>query len=1014
MVTATKQYNSFLGGLVGESCQYRTDMDRFGKWFSVADNVRFDDLGSFGNRPGFERIAHTKKNDRNEDIRLLSFQFNDDNSYLIEMSSDVLRFFKNGQLVESPDKPGQPYELKNELRLTPGKDLKYAQSADVVYICDGTQGVKELRRIKDDERGFEWEFKNFEFKKGTMPLDYENDDEKKTISIAYTDETNAESFVNFDVFLKYRDGFPFFEGCTITGTFRIDKDNVSSVPFISTTRNFYSLEELAKYITNNNLYNITATATPEEKKLRLYYGGGQTLTKMTFKTKEVSSEPLVKGNADQISFGPLVGAFPVRFYYPSQITTNYGKVFEDVSISYLKDKDEERNNLITWFHSFVNEKTKNLTSEAWFTELKVYLFGGGADGLWFKKKGTTYEYRAEVDVAQFKETTYTKTGKSEANALATSTFDFWSDKEVGDVFGIRHKVDAQTAKIYRDDVLASAEGQGYTHFITRTIKNTNGSWGLVTGGQWKGDVWLDYSTDGGITWNSLYKTKSGYKHNPQNVDVAGEVKTDGEKGVDLRLSYGWQDDHDEDPIRFTLRTDSYETISYYRIVDFVAKESTELYKTKAYVKGIKNDVGEIAQTGNWREGVFSNAKGWPSTIGLYQNRLFLAKDWYLYGSKINDFYDFYEPIELADDDPVVMSLLSHKVNTIENISLLKGFFVFTGGGEFNIISEGALTQKDKNLQQFSTHGSIQALPAVVGNHIIFVDKSGNTVRAMRYVFDADTYEAENVSILLQDNINGETIKTIEYLSSTHEVLFLTERGNIFVFKFLPEQQIACWSKWSHGKGNITNICVVPNGYKEDLYIAVSDSLGKHIERLSEDVYKDSYVTYLEGPMDSVKTELQETSRVHVTKNSFDSNGVEKEYYETAEVGRNGVVQLGGTYDKAVLGFPYKTEATLLGPEIIVDQMGGNTVYNRKRPFKAHFIYRKSKGFKVGVKEGEKMEIQWQDVTTSIDDENKLTSGKKSVLVPCRYDGTGRVSFVQEEPFRFEILNAGIEVDYGGK
>lgn len=1008
MVTASKQYNSFLGGLVGDSCQYRTDMERFGKWFSVADNVRFDDLGSFGNRPGFERIAHTKKNDKNEDLRLLSFQFNDDNSYLIEMSSEVLRFFKNGQLVESPDKPGQPYELKNELNITAGKDLKYAQSADVVYICDGTQNIKELRRVKDDERGFEWEFKDFEFKDGAMPLDYENDDKKKTISVAYIDETNAEGFNTFDIFLKYRDGFPFFKGCTLTGTFKIDENNVSNVTFVSNTKNFYSLEALAAYITNNNLYNITAVARPEEKKLNIYYGGSQTLTKMTFKTKEVSTESLVISSGQEYYWSNLTTHFPVRYHYSSAIAAEYGRKMETVNLSYLQEKDKDKNSLLNSFVSFVNDRTKNLTNEVWYAEIFLTLPGwdviSGAAGLSFKKKGTTYFSAVEVEYAPLKETTYTKTGKSEANALATSTFDFWSDKEAGDIFGIRHRVSGQSTVVSE-----------LTNNVTEKIlTNTDGSWGLITSGQWAGTCILYYSVDSGLSWQEFYRVASQNDDSPQNVNVTGEIEPDGSKGVDLKIAVTmWDWDTGANPA-FTLNTDPYETISYYRIVDFAAKEENALYKTKAYVKGIKNDIGEIAPTDNWREGVFSNAKGWPSTIGLYQNRLFLAKDWYLYGSKINDFYDFYEPIELADDDPVVMSLLSHKVNTIENISLLKGFFVFTGGGEFKITSEASLTQKDKNLQQFSTHGSIQALPTVVGNHIIFVDKSGNTVRAMRYVFDVDTYEAEDVSILLQDNINGEVVKTIEYLSNTHEVLFLTERGNIFVFKFLPEQQIACWSKWSHGNGTITNICVVPNGYKEDLYVAVSDSLGKHIERLSEDVYKDSYVTYLEGPMESAKTEFQETSMVHVTKNYFNSNGVEKEHYENTEVGSDGIVQLGGIYDKAVIGFPYKTEATLLGPEIIVDQMGGNTVYNRKRPFKVHFIYRKSKGFKVGVKEDEKMEIQWQNVGSTIEDENKLTSGRKSVLVPCRYDGTGRVSFVQEEPFRFEILNAGIEVDYGGK
>ena len=334
MAVATKQYNSFLGGLVGESCQYRTDMERFGKWFSVADNVRFDDLGSFGNRPGFERIAHTKKNDRNEDIRLLSFQFNDDNSYLIEMSSDILRFYKNGQLVGIPSDPGTPYELKNELRLTPGKDLKYTQSADVIYICDGTQGIKELRRVKDDEQGFEWEFKDFEFKNGAMPLDYENSDENKTISIANIEASDATSFNTFDVFLKYRDNYPFFVGCTLSGELKTSDENTTAVTFLTTTRLFYSLSELAAYIEENNLYNISVRKYSElEKTMQLYYAGETPLVKMTLTVDAVSTEPTVKKGKDDYPVGITKSGFPIRFYYADPIVAELGRQFETVSVS---------------------------------------------------------------------------------------------------------------------------------------------------------------------------------------------------------------------------------------------------------------------------------------------------------------------------------------------------------------------------------------------------------------------------------------------------------------------------------------------------------------------------------------------------------------------------------------------------------------------------------------------------------------------------------------------------------
>lgn len=986
MAVATKQYNSFLGGLVGESCQYRTDMERFGKWFSTADNVRFNDLGSFGNRPGFMKVATTKNNRTGEDIRLLSFSFNDENSYLIEVSTECLRFFKNGTLVKNQD--GTPYELKNELNLKIGKDLKYAQAADVIYICDGTQCIKELRRIKDDEFGFEWEFKDFEFKFGAMPLDYENDDENKTISIARSDGRENETFRTHTAFIKHKDGFPYFERVSLSVQF--DGDEEAEKVVFDNGGSFYSLVELAQYITNTNGVGITATATTETKSITFTSERDCiSLQFSVYSTRNSSDEGKVILTKSSQSAKYLSGRVPTRVYFCSEIAEVFGVESILVPVSTGVRINGSYDGTSTPFVEWLNGQTDRITNSSWYVENR-------SQEMVFVKRGTTYSYPVFVDAVQLQYFEDKRDAVEFQLYLATTNFDFWSDKEPGDVFGIRHRVPGKSYVI-------NAGNGNYEHILYET----DGSWGLITSGGWSGSVTLLYSLDNGTTWIEFFRTGSGDKDAPQNVNVTGKIDGDGVYGVAIKIVVH-TDTHSTDASpSFTLKTDPYEALSYYKLYNI--STYTGNYATGARVRALKDHIGYITDSTNWREGVFSNAKGWPTAIGFYQSRLFISKDWTLYGSKTNDFYDFYEPIELADDDPITMSLLSYKVNTIQNISLLKGFFVFTGGGEFNIVSEGALTQKDKNLQQFSNHGSAPCLPVVVGNHIMFVDKSKRTIRAMRYVFGSDTYEAEDVSILLEDNISNERIKTIEYMSITHEVLFLSESGVIFVFKFLPEQNIACWSKWSHSFGKITNICVVPNGPEEDLYICVETVDGKQIEVLSRDIYKDSCFSYVGDAVTVLQTNFIPGIKVHVDAKI--GNTIRSFY---ANIDEERKVQLNEEYDNVVIGIPYKTEATLLGPEIIVDQMGGNTVYNRKRPFKAHFIYRKSKGFKVGVKEGEKMEIQWQDVTTSIDDENKLTSGKKSVLIPCRYDGTSRVSFVQEEPFRFEILNAGVEVDYGGK
>ena len=69
-----KQNFSFLGGLVSQKLDERRDMDKFDKWFKVADNMRFFSTGAMQNRTGFKKIANTKGKPARE-YRYLHFTY---------------------------------------------------------------------------------------------------------------------------------------------------------------------------------------------------------------------------------------------------------------------------------------------------------------------------------------------------------------------------------------------------------------------------------------------------------------------------------------------------------------------------------------------------------------------------------------------------------------------------------------------------------------------------------------------------------------------------------------------------------------------------------------------------------------------------------------------------------------------------------------------------------------------------------------------------------------------------
>ena len=571
---------------------------------------------------------------------------------------------------------------------------------------------------------------------------------------------------------------------------------------------------------------------------------------------------------------------------------------------------------------------------------------------------------------------------------------FFADKQVGDVFGISFDVPADSTTL--NSASQSAVGS------TSSVIKTNGRFAFSTTGNWQGTVVLEYSVDGS-TWQVFRTLSSLNKQAPHNDNVAGVVSADSDL-VYMRIRVTGALSHDTYPLNAYLFGEKFSVICYYRVL-------SKTLDTEAVCDAVKNSfVIEQGQTISglfaWRNPAFSQSAGYPSVVGFYQNRLILGKEYMLYASKTNQFDNFYEPATLIADDPVTMSLLSNKYNRVRNILTVRKFFAFTEEGEFGIASQGALTQTDKNLLPISYHGSNTCTPILAGNLALFVDFSGRVVRLFQYSYETDAFEASDASVLLEQLLKGRTIITTDYLKNTKEALFLDNQGTIWVFKLMPEQEIYAWSHWKYAPaGKITNMRVVPNGSEEELYISVEDyDLGeKRIERLSTSLYTDSVKTYTsENSIRRWFTDFDEDTVLVVDHGNARSKII---------VGDNGLVEIPEPQTSITCHYSYTSEATLLSPVQNLTE-GAMTTYNKGKPFKVHFCYQDSFGFKVGVQEEEKMYVRFN--AGDRPETQELTSGKRSVLLPAKYDGSSRVSFIQERPYNMCVNNIMIDMDYGGK
>ena len=130
---------SFASGEISPDVASRVDLDKYQSALLQAENVFIRPYGSAYRRPGTEYCAEIS--DGTVFVRLQEFTVDADTSYLLLFTSGKLKIYKDGNLIATKNTPYIGYNLKK---------LRFAQSADVMFIASGQFPVQVLKRTGTD------------------------------------------------------------------------------------------------------------------------------------------------------------------------------------------------------------------------------------------------------------------------------------------------------------------------------------------------------------------------------------------------------------------------------------------------------------------------------------------------------------------------------------------------------------------------------------------------------------------------------------------------------------------------------------------------------------------------------------------------------------------------------------------------------------------------------------------------------------------------------------------------
>lgn len=137
---------SFTAGELSPALGARVDLAKYSSGLRKAKNVFVHAHGGVSNRPGLQFIDEVK-NSGNK-ARLIGFEFNTEQSYILEFGHQYFRVYKDGGIII---KSGSPYEVATPYTQDQVRELVFAQEADVMYIVHPDHQIRKLARLAEDD-----------------------------------------------------------------------------------------------------------------------------------------------------------------------------------------------------------------------------------------------------------------------------------------------------------------------------------------------------------------------------------------------------------------------------------------------------------------------------------------------------------------------------------------------------------------------------------------------------------------------------------------------------------------------------------------------------------------------------------------------------------------------------------------------------------------------------------------------------------------------------------------------
>ncbi len=349
-----------------------------------------------------------------------------------------------------------------------------------------------------------------------------------------------------------------------------------------------------------------------------------------------------------------------------------------------------------------------------------------------------------------------------------------------------------------------------------------GSWGIQTSGTWTGGLIVERKR---ASESSFQIIRAFTGKADRNVSASGLETED----CQLRMQFGYTSHSGTPDPRAWIEAENATVSGLVLVTAFTS--STEV------TVSVVTALAATTATKFWREGAWSDYRGYPRAIGLYEQRLFFggtaSSPTRFWGSKSGDFENFEDgSLDDAGVSFVVASAESNPIMWMEGLDVLQ---IGTAGSEI-VARAGSqdepLTPSNVAVRAQSAYGSDIIQAVSVGDAVLFLQRQGRRVREMAYTIEKDRYVAPDLT-LLSEHVTKSGILQMGFARQPDPTLMLVRAdGQLAVLTYNREQNVTAWARWVTD-GVFESIASVYGDPVDEIWFSVRRTVGGEAVRYIE-------------------------------------------------------------------------------------------------------------------------------------------------------------------------------------